>query len=88
MARTGTRLNFDAIVVGVGVGGLYAIHRLRKLGLKARAFEAAADFGGGLILTPNGVSLSGSARRGYWAVTMERWPQFILDLVTSATLSQ
>jgi cyclohexanone monooxygenase len=38
--------NFDAIVVGAGVGGLYAIHRLRKLGLKVRAFEAAADVGG------------------------------------------
>ena len=38
--------NFDAIVVGAGVGGLYAIHRLRKLGLTLRAFEAAADVGG------------------------------------------
>jgi len=38
--------NFDAIVVGAGVAGLYAIHRLRKLGLKVRAFEAAADVGG------------------------------------------
>jgi len=37
---------FDVIVVGAGVGGLYAIHRLRKLGLKVRAFEAAADVGG------------------------------------------
>ena len=37
------QVNFDAIVVGAGVGGLYAIHRLRKLGLKARAFEAAAE---------------------------------------------
>ena len=37
---------FDAIIVGAGVGGLYAIHRLRKLGLKVRAFEAAAGVGG------------------------------------------
>ena len=37
---------FDAIVVGAGVGGLYAIHRLRKLGLTLRGFEAAADVGG------------------------------------------
>ena len=32
-------VNLDAIIVGAGVGGLYAIYRLRKLGLKLRAFE-------------------------------------------------
>jgi cyclohexanone monooxygenase len=37
---------FDAIVVGAGVGGLYAIHRLRQLGLRVRAFEAGGDVGG------------------------------------------
>ena len=37
---------FDAIIVGAGVGGLYAIYRLRKLGLKVRAFEAAGGVGG------------------------------------------
>jgi cyclohexanone monooxygenase len=37
---------FDAIIVGAGVGGLYAIYRLRKLGLKVRAFEAAGGAGG------------------------------------------
>ncbi|HUH84879.1 MAG TPA: NAD(P)/FAD-dependent oxidoreductase [Stellaceae bacterium] len=37
---------FDAIIVGAGVGGLYAIHRLRALGLKLRAFEAGDGVGG------------------------------------------
>ncbi|HUJ99106.1 MAG TPA: NAD(P)/FAD-dependent oxidoreductase [Stellaceae bacterium] len=37
---------FDAIIVGAGVGGLYAIHRLHKLGLKVRAFEAGGGVGG------------------------------------------
>ena len=37
---------FDAIIVGAGVGGLYAIYRLRKLGLKVRAFEAGGGVGG------------------------------------------
>lgn len=36
----------DAIVVGAGVGGLYAIYRLRQLGLKVRAYEAGGDVGG------------------------------------------
>ncbi len=37
---------YDAVIVGAGVGGLYAIHRLRKLGLKVRAFEAGGGVGG------------------------------------------
>ncbi len=37
---------FDAIIVGAGVGGLYAIYRLRKLGLKVRVFEAGTGVGG------------------------------------------
>jgi cyclohexanone monooxygenase len=36
----------DAIIVGAGVGGLYAIYRLRRLGLDLRAFEAGGDVGG------------------------------------------
>jgi cyclohexanone monooxygenase len=43
---TETTTDFDAIIVGTGVGGLYAIHRLRKLGLKVRAFEAGGGVGG------------------------------------------
>src|SRR5260221_13356138 len=43
---------FDAIIVGAGVGGLYAIYRLRKLGLKVRAFEAAGGGGGTWHLEP------------------------------------
>jgi cyclohexanone monooxygenase len=41
-----TPLTLDAIVVGGGLGGLYALHRLRKLGLTARAFEAGSGVGG------------------------------------------
>jgi cyclohexanone monooxygenase len=44
--RTSEPAKFDAIVVGAGVGGLYAIHRLRELGLKVRAFEAGDGVGG------------------------------------------
>ncbi len=41
-----SEVKFDAIIVGAGVGGLYAIYRLRKLGLKVRAFEAGGGVGG------------------------------------------
>jgi len=36
----------DAVVVGAGLAGLYMLHRLRGLGLSARAFEAGQDVGG------------------------------------------
>jgi cyclohexanone monooxygenase len=45
-ARSSQPDKFDAIIVGAGVGGLYAIHRLRTLGLKVRAFEAGDGIGG------------------------------------------
>src|SRR5262249_35555740 len=36
----------DAVVVGAGVPGPYALHRLRGLGLSARVFEAGDGVGG------------------------------------------
>ena len=36
----------DAAVIGAGVAGLYAIYRLRQLGLSIAAFEAGGDVGG------------------------------------------
>lgn len=36
----------DVIIVGAGFSGLYALHRLRKLGYKAKVFEAGGDVGG------------------------------------------
>jgi cation diffusion facilitator CzcD-associated flavoprotein CzcO len=38
--------HYDAIVIGAGVSGLYALHKLRELGLSARVFEAGRDIGG------------------------------------------
>jgi cyclohexanone monooxygenase len=36
----------DAVVVGAGFAGLYAHHRLRRLGLTIQGYEGAADVGG------------------------------------------
>lgn len=36
----------DLIIVGAGFAGLYMLHQARKLGLRARAFEAGPDVGG------------------------------------------
>ena len=37
---------FDVVVVGGGLGGLYALHRLRGLGMTVRVFEAGSGIGG------------------------------------------
>src|SRR5450432_1313274 len=37
---------FDAIVIGAGVSGLYQLYRLRELGLTSRVFETGSNVGG------------------------------------------
>lgn len=40
-------LDFDAVVVGAGFGGLYSVHKLRnELGLNVRAYDNGSDVGG------------------------------------------
>ena len=39
-------MNYDAIVIGAGISGLYQLYRLRELGLKVRVFEAGTGVGG------------------------------------------
>jgi cation diffusion facilitator CzcD-associated flavoprotein CzcO len=43
---TETVTDFDAIVIGAGVSGLYQLYRLRELGLTVRVFEAGTGVGG------------------------------------------
>src|SRR5437868_2137187 len=43
---TETATDFDAIVIGAGVSGLYQLYKLRELGVKVRVFEAGAGVGG------------------------------------------
>jgi len=40
------RERLDAVIVGAGFGGLYMLHRLRGLGLRARVLEAGSGVGG------------------------------------------
>ena len=37
---------FDAIIIGAGIAGLYQLYRLRELGMSVRVFEAGTDVGG------------------------------------------
>lgn len=44
---TGKTTQYDAIVIGAGFGGLYALHHLRdERGLKVRAYDGAGGVGG------------------------------------------
>jgi cation diffusion facilitator CzcD-associated flavoprotein CzcO len=45
-ASTEEGADFDAIIIGAGVSGLYQLYRLRQLGLKVRVFETGSDVGG------------------------------------------
>ena len=38
--------DFDAIVIGAGISGMFMLYRLRELGLTTRVFEAGSDVGG------------------------------------------
>jgi cyclohexanone monooxygenase len=40
------RVDFDAVIVGAGLAGLYMLHRLREAGMRARVFEAGSGIGG------------------------------------------
>ena len=41
-----THEKLDVVVVGAGFAGMYLLHRLRKMGLTARVYEAGSDVGG------------------------------------------
>jgi len=38
--------DFDAVIIGAGVSGLYQLYRLRQLGLRVRVFETGSGVGG------------------------------------------
>jgi cation diffusion facilitator CzcD-associated flavoprotein CzcO len=44
--RTCTGTEFDAVVIGAGVAGLYQLYKLRELGLRVRTFETGSAVGG------------------------------------------
>lgn len=51
MSNTATHPNhnpeeFDAVVIGAGFGGMYALHTLREHGLKVRVYDEASGVGG------------------------------------------
>lgn len=45
-ANASSNFEFDAVIIGAGMAGLYMLHRLRSLGLKVRVYEAGSGIGG------------------------------------------
>ena len=46
MALSKTDLDYDAIVIGAGISGMYQLYRLRELGLRVRVLERGTGVGG------------------------------------------
>lgn len=38
--------HYDAVIIGAGVSGMYALHHLREMGLSVQVYDGAADIGG------------------------------------------
>ena len=46
MVLSNTDLDYDAIVIGAGISGLYQLYKLRELGLRVRVVERGTGVGG------------------------------------------
>ena len=44
--KLGTKVDYDAIIVGAGFAGLALIHHLKKLGISLKVFDKASGIGG------------------------------------------
>jgi cation diffusion facilitator CzcD-associated flavoprotein CzcO len=44
--RAANSAEFDAIIIGAGISGMYMLYRLRELGMTARVFETGSNVGG------------------------------------------
>ena len=45
-ANHGATDQYDAVIIGAGVSGMYALHHLRGMGLSVRAYDGAPEVGG------------------------------------------
>jgi cation diffusion facilitator CzcD-associated flavoprotein CzcO len=39
-------VHYDVLIIGAGLSGIYSLHRMRELGLRARVLEAGCGEGG------------------------------------------
>jgi cation diffusion facilitator CzcD-associated flavoprotein CzcO len=43
---SGSIEHYDAVIIGAGVSGMYALHHLREMGFSVRVYDGASDVGG------------------------------------------
>ena len=41
-----SKLDYDVLIIGAGLSGIYSLYRMRELGLKARVLESGSGEGG------------------------------------------
>ena len=46
LRESGPVEHYDAVIIGAGVSGMYALHHLREMGLSVRVYDGASDVGG------------------------------------------
>src|SRR3978361_176990 len=46
MADAAPLLDYDSIIIGAGMSGMYQLYRMRQLGMRVRVFEAGSGVGG------------------------------------------
>ena len=46
MTTEDRKANYDVLIIGAGIAGMYMLHRLREIGLTTRVLEAGTDVGG------------------------------------------
>jgi cation diffusion facilitator CzcD-associated flavoprotein CzcO len=44
--ESGSIEDYDVVIIGAGVSGMYALHHLREMGLSVRVYDGASDVGG------------------------------------------
>jgi len=44
--KNGSTEQYDVVIIGSGVSGMYALHHLREMGLSVRVYDGASDVGG------------------------------------------
>ena len=45
-SQAGSTRDFDGIIIGAGISGMFMLYRLRELGMTARVFETGTNVGG------------------------------------------
>lgn len=45
-SKANRNLDFDVLIVGAGLSGIFTLHRMRQLGLRTRVLEAGSGEGG------------------------------------------